>query len=219
MSSPDRLNTQEEREKQYEFLALTREEIPITQGEWPDRNPTFIGPIHKEVLDLPEEIRFNEQYAKEVFDEVWAKTVEDVEGFIANPENDVGEEEAKKLDRLISYGRDYWRDRLSFGPSQNLILSAQSHDALVYPSVQSPLFLIYVPFETKFSKEKTEAYAFMGEAGMGEVGEDGEEMLFYSQALFLTKDLDGIFKAFFLRDWYVSYHNLLLKRALDLGTS
>jgi hypothetical protein len=212
MSSPDRLNTQEEREKQYALLALKREEIPIARDRWPKRNPTFYGPIHKEVLGLPEKIRFNEQYAEEVFDEVWAQTVEDVEGFISDPENDVGEEEAKNLGRLITYGREYWRSRLSFSPSQDLLLSAQCPpgDALVYPSEQFPAFLIIAPFEKTFSIEKIEAYA-------GEVGEGEEEMLFRPQALFLTKNLDGIFQAFFLRDWYVSYHNLLLKEALGLG--
>lgn len=114
-----------EREEQYQFLALTREEIPVLHGR------IFIVPIHPLVRNLPEEIRLNQQYAEGVFDQVWEWTEDDIRQIIDDTEN-------KDLERLIGYGKDYWRFKRYDAPQNELVVPRSSLDATVliyYPKV------------------------------------------------------------------------------------
>lgn len=134
--TPDRLKSEEEKEKEYAFLALAREEIPIIlRNEWPDYYPDFVVPIHPLLSELPEEIRFDQKYAEEVFGQVWGWTCEDIEQFINDPDKNVNEKERKYLKRMIGEGKEYWQFK-GFGRSQDFLLSAQcrGEGTFVYPS-------------------------------------------------------------------------------------
>lgn len=199
-----------EKEGIWRELALVRDEIPlITEDKWPGRNPKFIVPIHPLVIGLPEEIRFDPKYAERVWGLVWEWAKDDIERFISDIEREVGFEEKKDLERLIGKGEEHWRFK-NFSP-QNLLLSAQCHDAYVYACRFENTPEIRVPQMVRFrTRDKMESYAVMGE-----VVYKGEEALFYSSA-FLSKNADNVVQGYLLLNLCRAYHNQLLKVALGL---
>jgi len=212
MSLPDRLNNQgakEAKERLYDFLALKREEIPIRHsGQYPDRNPIFVVPIHSEVFRVPLKVSLDEELAREIFDKIWPETVEDLENFIADPENKVSQDEEGFLGGLIADGREFWRFQ-GFYEAWGVLLAPQCRpEATVFLCQPTG---VSTSHEVNFSLEKARAY---GESFYARKGGAAFTCLVLS-----PKNLDNLMQAFLLRNWCIAYHNRLLKTALNLETS
>ena len=210
----ERIVADEEIEDFYQFLVLTQEEIPvISLDPWSSRHPVFFAPIHQLVLELPAEVRFNQRYAEEVSDQAWDWTVEDVERFISDPDNKMGDGERKYLEGMVGKGREYWHFK-RFGRSKDLLLSAECHGlgTTVFACHHHHLPPVWVPSQVSFSKEKARAYSVTDKVS------EGKSELSFRAPLFATYNVDNIVQAFLLRNWCIAYHNRLLRIALGLET-
>jgi len=212
----ERIVGAEEIEDFYQFLALTREEIPvISLDPWSSFHPVFFAPIHRLVLELPAEVRFNQRYAEKVFGQAWDWTVEDVERFISDPDNKIGDGESRYLEGMVGKGRGYWHFKRFGRPQDSLLLSAECHGlgTTVFTCHYHHLPPVWVPSQVGFSEKKARAYSVAGEVSKG------KHELSFRAPLFMTYNVDNIVQAFLLRNWCIAYHNRLLRIALGLGTS